>query len=117
MESINDKNVSDRIITCDMKQVPHWRPTNIRRHDKKNLSHLGDLVPGISAPLPWRDFKNLDLELWVVNNLMYETVLEFQHRVVHNFPCIEEFHHSQLEKCNNDVIINVSFSTHHHPVV
>jgi len=38
----------------------------------KKCSHLGNLVPGISAPLPCRDFKNLDLELWMVNNLMYE---------------------------------------------
>jgi len=36
----------------------------------KKFSHLGD-VPGISAPLPSRDFKNLDLELWIVNNLIF----------------------------------------------
>lgn len=82
MESINDDK--NRIITCDMKQVPHGGPTNIRQHGKKKFSVLGDRVLGISAPLPWRDFKNLDLELWMVNNLMYVTVLEFQHRVVHN---------------------------------
>jgi exonuclease III len=28
-------------------------------------------VPGVSAPLPARDFKNLDLELWIVNNLIF----------------------------------------------
>jgi hypothetical protein len=44
-------------------------------------------------------------------------MLAFQYRVVHNFPCTEEFHHSQLEKFNKDVIINVSFPTHHCPVV
>jgi hypothetical protein len=48
---------------------------------------------------------------------MYVTMLAFQYRVVHNFPCTEESHHSQLEKFNKDVIINVSFSTHHRPVV
>jgi hypothetical protein len=82
----------------------------------KKLSHIGDLAPGISAPLPWRYFKNLDLELWMVNNLMYVRVLEFQHRVVHNWPCIEESHHSQLENFHIDVITNVSFSTHQHLV-
>ena len=38
MQPVNDdKNVSDRIITCDMKQVPHWGPKNIRHRGKKNL--------------------------------------------------------------------------------
>jgi hypothetical protein len=47
----------------------------------------------------------------------YVTMLAFQYRVVYNFPCTEESHHSHLEKFNKDVIINVSFSTHHCPVV
>jgi len=49
----------------------------------------------------------------MMNNLMYVTVLKFQYRVVHNFTCIGESHHTQLEKFNKDVIINVSFSTRH----
>jgi len=36
-----------------MKQVPQWKPTNIRHHRTK-FSYSGDLAPGIWVPLPYK---------------------------------------------------------------
>ena len=51
----------------DMKQIPYWGPTNIRRHHIK-FSHPGDLVPGISAPLVYG--LHGEVHLWPYPNLV-----------------------------------------------